>query len=1469
MSDSKFDTIIIGDNVEDKLQKLLNKIDFDKDKYFHFEGSKLDKIVGNKDKTEYTFFVSTENTLPALIFDEFLMSLKESFQVEKAIIIFKPQNIDETKIQEYFAYLISRYGEKCPAVLTMMDSEVSIQEETLIIPVNNSSEENKINSLDKKILDDFKSFGYKVTRVNPIIKDEPEVVIEEEKEIELPSIPLSKEEPKRKFKPKVIETEDSPEVILGRTIDTEVVSLNSITGPSNGVTLEGELFAIEFKRTKTELIIMTAKITDYTDSLYAKLFINDRETKQRLEKNLKVGGWYKFRGNIKEDKYSNEDVLTLHDINLAERKEKEIFDDAEVKRVELHAHTLMSQMDGVVDVKKLCKIAKKWGHKAIAITDHNGCQSFPDAHKFIKYETKDNEFKVIYGVEVVMIDDSLTIVVRPTKTPLMDATYVVFDVETTGFNAGGADQMIEIGAVKLCNGEITDTFVELINPNRKLPPKITEITGITDNMLKGKRNEEEVTSSFMKWVGDLPIVAHNAKFDLSFLEMAFKKYKMGSLKNTVIDTLELSRTLDNTYSRHSLSAIVKRYDVEFDEEGHHRADYDSKATALVFHKMLQKLVDRNFETIADINKLADTSEIHKYGRGYHVNILAMNKKGLKNLFKIVSYANTKYLYKTPRILRSEIENLREGLLIGSGCYESEVFREAASKDDEELTNIINFYDYVEVQPPEVYDHMLQTGEFETKEELQQHISKIIRDTKEAGKIIVATGDVHHLYSDNRMHREIIVHQKVPGGGRHPLSKTNITQIPEQHFRTTKEMLENFSFLDDKLAYEIVVENTNKIADMVDMVDVIIDTGGVPFSPKIENSEKIVKEMIDSKCKELYGKTIPLVIKERIESEFNGIVKGGYDVIYLISHKLVKKSNDDGYLVGSRGSVGSSFIAYLMGITEVNALAAHYLCGECKYTTFEDDKGEELSKNYSSGYDMPDKKCPKCKAPMNKEGQDIPFSSFLGFNADKCPDIDLNFSGDYQSKVHEYTRELLGIDNVFRAGTVSTVATKTAYGFVKGYCEDKGITKNSAEIERLSLGITGVKRSTGQHPGGIVVIPKEMDVYDFTPYQYPADDITSSWKTTHFDYKPMEDELIKLDILGHDDPTMLRMLQDLSGIDPLTIKAFDDEKVLSILSSTDALGVKPKDIMCNVGTLGVPELGTRYVIQMLEDTKPKTFGALVKISGLSHGTGVWAGNAKEIIEKKIATFDDIIGCREELITKLMGYNMDGTTAFKITEFVRKSYCGREAKMANPKWVPLKEELVKEEYNIPEWFVEHCETIEYMFPKAHATAYVMNALRIAWFKVYYPLYYYAAYFSIRCDDFDIETMMKGYDAIKNKIVEIENKGFDATNKEADILDVLKVALEASARGIKFDNISILESASMKFVIKGDNDLIPPFRTIDGLGDIAAKALVEEREKGEFLSIEDLQKRAKISGTLIEKMKELKMFEGMEESNQISLF
>ena len=1060
-------------------------------------------------------------------------------------------------------------------------------------------------------------------------------------------------------------------------------------------------------------------------------------------------------------------------------------------------------------------------------------------------------------------------------------------------------------------------------------------------MVSGCDDEKTVTKRFLDWVGDLPVVAHNAKFDISFLEMAMKKYELGDFTNTIIDTLELSRTLDQGYARHSLSALVKRYNVDFDEDAHHRADYDAEGTAKVFHKMLVKLDGQNYEKISDLEKLVSKDEIHKFGRTYHFNALAVNQAGLKNLFKIISLANTTYLYKTPRILRSVLNDLREGLLIGSGCYESEVFVLAKSKEGEELNNIINFYDYVEVQPPEVYNHLIQTSDFKNQDEVLDHIRKIINATKDSGKIIVATGDVHHFKREDKIYREIIVNQKVPGGGRHPLAKKDITEIPSQHFRTTEEMLSDFEFLGDDLAYEIVIDNTNKILDMVEEIEVIPDTHGIPFSPRIKsddgktylNCPVVVTNLVYEKAAEWYGNPLPYNIEERIatelygnvvynvceyyvkkenkklndndlraktfeklhetlvngfddvkkllrkyfkeeekikeeeldskiKKELGGIIGGGFDTIYLIAQRLVKHSNDDGYLVGSRGSVGSSFVATMMGITEVNPLPAHYRCTNCAHSIFDFEDGRPFGSEYSTGVDLPDKKCPKCGHDLFKDGQDMPFATFLGFNADKVPDIDLNFSDLNQASAHAYTKVLFGKDNVYRAGTIGTVADKTAYGFVKGYFEDNGMTRRGAEIERLAKGVTGVKRTTGQHPGGIVVVPDYKDVSDFTPFQFPADDPTSAWRTTHFDYHSIEECLLKLDILGHSDPTQLRMIQDLTKTD-ITKVPLDDKDTMSIFTSTKALGVTTDQIMNKTGTLGIPEFGTPFTISMVSETKPTTFAELIKISGLSHGTDVWLGNAQELIQKNIVPFKEVIGCRDDIMVYLMYHGVKPIKAFKIMEFVRK---GRASK--DPEgW----KEHVKtmEEAGIPDWYIDSCGKIKYMFPKAHAAAYVISAFRIAWYKVHMPVYFYASWFTSKATDVDVDVMIKGYDAIKEKIIEIQNKGYDASNKEMGQLESLKVALEASARGIKFVPVDLYNSEATIWGVKDENSIYPPFSSIDGLGDTVAKNIVSERKKADFLSVEDVQIRSKVSQTLIDRMKGMNIFDDMPESSQLSLF
>ena len=1575
--------------MHNKLELLLNKLNINENDYSYFEGATLDKIIANKQKTSYKFFIQTKSNIPYELYEYMNNEIKQVYSdVKNVEIRISSEDINKDLIKEYYDKFIDLLSIKkeSPLLLTFKSSDI-LFDDKLIIKVANKAEEMKINSIKNDLTKAFKNAGFNIELEIKIDKQTNEDIINEikkDKDVSSIKIPVVKEEPKQvNPKQKYIKRESlitdssDPNLIVGRKIDDEIIRLDSVVEDNKQVAIHAKLFADpDIFTTKTDLKIVTLKLTDLTDSIYGKLFVHTDEEVAAIKK-LKKNKWYKLRGTIKDDKYAGEITLQIRDINVSDYKEEEIIDDAPVKRVELHAHTMMSGMDGITKLdlgKHTCELVEKtisMGYRGVAITDHNGCQAFPISYGIIKSHNKnvrkeinnkikeveeqlkenpENEelknqleqlnnekknppiFKGLYGTELVLVDDTVNIVVRPTDLPLLGTEFVVFDTETTGFNAGGADQMIEIGAVKIKDGAITDRFDELINPGRHIPDKITELTQITDDMVKDKDNEEEVTKRFLKWVEDAPMVAHNAKFDISFLEMAMKKYNLGSFKNTVIDTLELSRALDQGFARHSLSALVKRYNVTWDEDAHHRADYDAEGTAYVFDKMIKKLDSLNYETIKSLDKLVSKEEIHKFGRTYHFNAIALNSKGLKNLFEIISLANTVYIYKTPRILRSKLNELREGLLIGSGCYESEVFNEARSKEGEELTNIINFYDYVEVQPPEVYSHLLQLGDFKTEEELKNHIKKIIDAVKEAGKLIVATGDVHHFKREDRIFRKIIVNQKVPGGGRHPLAKRDIKEIPSQHFRTTREMLDDFDFLPDELAYEIVVENPNKVVDMVDELEVIPDTGGTPFSPRIKSDDgksyldcpRVVTDLVYNKAKEWYGEELPHNIEERIATELygdillntiredesddneaykklhniilegsltvkdfikkhlkeknpdldekgleellnkslGGVIGAGFDPIYLIAQRLVKHSNDEGFLVGSRGSVGSSFVATLMGITEVNPLSAHYRCPKCKTSVFEDKDGKQLGATYSCGFDLPDMNCPKCNTKMIKDGQDMPFATFLGFNADKVPDIDLNFSDLNQASTHAYTKVLFGEDNVYRAGTIGTVADKTAFGFVKGYLEDNSIVMRTAEVERLAIGCTGVKRTTGQHPGGIVVIPDYKDCFDFTPFQYPADDPTSPWRTTHFDYHSIEECVLKLDILGHSDPTQLRLIGLQSGTDVMKVP-LDDKDTMSIFTSTKKLGVTNEQIMCKTGTLGIPEFGTPFTIGLVDDTKPTTFAELVKISGLSHGTDVWLGNAQELIKNNIVPFSETIGCRDDIMVYLMYHGVKPIKAFKIMEFVRKGKASKDPET----W----KEHVKtmEEANIPEWFIESCRKIKYMFPKAHAAAYVISAFRIAWYKVHMPVYFYSSWLSSKATDVDVEAMMKGYNDIKNRIIEIQNKGYDATNKEMGQLESLKIALESTARGMKYTPIDLYKSEATSWNAESDNEIRPPFNSIEGLGDTVAHNIVKERNKKPFLSIEDLQRRCKISSTLIDKLRLMGILDGMDESSQMTLF
>ena len=1246
---------------------------------------------------------------------------------------------------------------------------------------------------------------------------------------------------------------ENNKILYGNINSNQIKKISFISKEENNICIEARLFGIdEFSSSKSNFNIITLKLYDLTSSIYAKIFFNDKNEYNKMLSKFKIGQWYKIFGNSRMDRYSGGMVLNVNGIDEIESKTKFIEDLEEVKRIELNTHTKMSVMDGVVSAKDLINHAKKLGHSAIAITDTNNVQAFPEAF----YNSKD--IKVIYGVDLNCIEDNITLTSENDTRVIKDTTFVVFDFETTGFNAGGVDQIIEVGAVKIKDGEILDKFSELIDPKRVLDKKITEITNITDEMLKGKREEEDVIKDFIKWFSDCPLVAHNAKFDMSFLNACYRKYNLGTCENNVIDTLDLSRILDKSYTRHNLSAMTKRYNVEFDEEGHHRADYDAHATALVLNKMFEKLDKENIENINSINNILDKEAIIAHTRGNNITILTKNNKGLRNLFELVSLANTKYLYKTPRIPKREIKRLRENLFIGSGCFNSEIIEVAKTKSDEELAHYLKFYDYIEIEPICNYKYLIDTGNFTSLTELENTLRKIINVSKSTGILVVAVGNVHMLNKEDLLFREVLVNQKGLGGTLHPLKRSSITKIPEYRFLTTREMLDEFYYINDELAYELVVTNPKIIENEIENVQIIKDK---LYTPTMKDSDVIVKNMVYEKAKSIYGDELPTLIEERIEKELSGIIGGGFDVIYLIAEKLVKKSNEDGYIVGSRGSVGSSFVATMMGITEVNPLPAHYVCPNCKKSIFELD-GKPLGNDYSSGYDLPDKVC-DCGTNLKKEGQDMPFATFLGFNADKVPDIDLNFSGDYQGTAHDYTKVLFGSDKVFRAGTISTIADKTAFGYARGYANDKEIEMNKAETERLAMGITGVKRTTGQHPGGIIVIPNDMDIFDFTPYGYPADDNTSSWFTTHFDFHAIHDNVLKLDILGHDDPTSLKMLSDETGIKLNDIK-FDDNKILSLFSSPEVLGVKSEDIMCHTGTLGIPEFGTKFVLDMLKDTKPKTFAELVKISGLSHGTDVWIGNAKELIQNGTCEFKEVIGCRDDIMVYLMYHRIEPLKAFKIMEFVRKGFPSKK----KDEWKEYKKLL--EDNKIEPWYINSCEKIKYMFPKAHATAYVMMGYRVAYFKLYYPIEYYKTYFSIRSNDFDIVSMNQGSLAIKNKIEEIINKGYEATNKEINILGSLQIALEMTNRGFKIGNVDLLKSDSFNFVISEDRKtLIPPFKTIEGLGEVVAKNIINERNSRPFLSIEDFAIRTKASQTIVATMKILNIFGDMEEENQMSLF
>lgn len=1219
----------------------------------------------------------------------------------------------------------------------------------------------------------------------------------------------------------------STDIILGKAFNDSILEMKEVTPDSGKVAVCGDIFSVEFREIRGGRYLCMFDVTDYTSSLSVKFFVHKDDIDLMTEQ-IKVGIAVKVRGDAQYDKYSKELVIFATDILQIERKVK--MDLAEEKRVELHLHTQMSSMDGVTPTKELVKRAAQWGHKAIAITDHGVVQAYPDAYD----AAKKSKIKIIYGVECYLLDDGVPAVYDACNYSIEDE-YVVLDLETTGLHAD-KDKITEIGAVKMKAGVITERFSTFVNPGIPIPEFIVNLTGISDEMVKDAPTIEEALPQFLDFAGNLPMVAHNAPFDLGFIR--YNAAIQGrEIKNPVVDTLQLCRRMFPELKKHKLNIVAKHLGVRL--VNHHRAVDDSEACAFILAKCFEILKEKNIHTLEDIHHSLDGITDYKRANSYHAVILVKNQVGLRNLYKIVSESHLKYYYKKPRVPKALLMKYREGLILGTACEAGELYSAILNKKSEdEINKLAMFYDYLEIQPLGNNQFLINNGKVNSEEELKEINRKIVKLGEKYNKLVVATCDVHFMDPRDEVYRRILM----AGQGFDDADN----QAP-LYFRTTDEMLEEFAYLGSQKAFEVVVENTNKIADMVESIAPVPEG---TFPPKMEGAEEEIKRLAEDKAKEIYGEVLPEVVEQRLEKELNSIIKNGFSVMYLIAQKLVSKSLSDGYLVGSRGSVGSSFVANMAGITEVNSLQPHYICTSCKYSEF------ILDGTLDCGFDLPDKQCPRCGKPLKKDGYDIPFETFLGFDGDKEPDIDLNFSGEYQPVAHKYTEELFGEGHVFRAGTIATVAEKTAYGFVKNYLDDRGLVVTNAEINRLVKGCTGIKRTTGQHPGGIMIVPQDKEIYDFSPIQHPADDTETSIITTHFDYHFLHGSILKLDILGHDDPTAIRMLEDLTGVDAKTIP-IGEKKTMGIFSSTEPLGVKPEDINSEVGTFAIPEFGTKFVRQMLVDTKPSTFSELIRISGLSHGTDVWLNNAQDLIRNNTCTLSQAICCRDDIMIYLIHAGLPPKTAFKIMEDVRKGKGLKEEYVA-----------VMKENKVPDWYIDSCNKIKYMFPKAHAAAYVMMAFRIAWFKVYYPEAFYVTYFTVRADDFDANLMTHGQDRVRNKIKELEKKGNEMSQKEKNVLTILEVANEMYARGIRFLPVDLYKSDAVKFQITPEG-IRPPLNALQGLGTAAAQNIVEGRKGKEFLSIDELRLRTKISKSVIEILQQHGCLDGLPESNQISLF
>ena len=1249
---------------------------------------------------------------------------------------------------------------------------------------------------------------------------------------------------------------DDPNLIYGKNFDDEPITLDQVVGEMGEITVHGKIINFDTREIRNEKTIIMFAVTDFTDTIGVKMFTRNDQLPEILGE-LKKGAFVKIKGITTIDKFDGEltigsvtGIKKIGDFTVARE------DLSPVKRVELHCHTKMSDMDGVSEVKDIVKRAHDWGHPAIAITDHGVAQAFPDANHYIETLDKDDPFKVLYGVEGYVVDDLTGIAVNAGEETL-DGTYIVFDIETTGFSSI-RDRIIEIGAVKVTDGRIVDRFSTFVNPKRPIPFEITNLTGITDEMVMTSPGIDVVLPEFLEFAGDGVLVAHNAGFDVGFIEQNCRELGLND-HFVYVDTVALARVLLPTLSKYKLNIVAKALNISL--ENHHRAVDDAGATAEIFVKFVEMLKKDNISTLKEVNHYGDrnVNAIRKMPT-HHIIILAKNDIGRYNLYQLITESHLTYYFRRPRIPKSLLNEYREGLLIGSACEAGELYQAVLEKRSaQQIARLADFYDYYEIQPVGNNRFMIardRTPAVASEEDLRNINREIVTLGEKFGKPVVATCDVHFLDPGNEVYRRIIM----AGKGFDDADN----QAP-LFLRTTDEMLEEFAYLGAAKAREIVVENPVKIAGMIEKISPV-NPNKCP--PVIENSDQELRDICYRKAHEMYGEDLPAQVSERLEKELNSIISNGYAVMYIIAQKLVWKSNADGYLVGSRGSVGSSFVATMAGITEVNPLSPHYYCGKCHYSDFESE--EVRSYAGGCGFDMPDKACPVCGEPLIKAGFDIPFETFLGFKGDKEPDIDLNFSGDYQAKAHKYTEVLFGEGHTFKAGTIGTLADKTAYGFVKNYYEEREQRKRRCEIERITEGCTGIRRSTGQHPGGIVVLPHGHDINEFTPVQHPANDMECGIITTHFDYHSIDHNLLKLDILGHDDPTMIRTLEDYITSDAMeneyneenpfiaTEIPLDDKEVIELFHGTEVLGIKPEDIDgCRLGCLGIPEFGTDFVIQMVEDTKPQTLSDLIRISGLSHGTNVWLGNAQELVKSGKATISTAICTRDDIMIYLINKGVESALAFTIMESVRKG------KGLKPEW----EEAMKAQ-DVPDWYIWSCKKISYMFPKAHAAAYVMMAYRIAYCKIHYPLAYYAAYFSIRADAFSYEIMCQGKDRLNYYMQDYKKRSDSLSKKEQDVMKDMKIVQEMYARGFEFMPVDLYRAKAKMFQII-DGKLMPSFASIEGMGDKAAEAVEEASKDGPYLSLDDFRQRTKVSKTVIDLMQELGLFGGLPQSNQLSLF